>query len=53
MYSLSILPQCSSDLLKVKKAFMALVQNDIRAAPLWDSNTQQFVGMLTVTGRSL
>eukprot|EP00042_Codosiga_hollandica_P022194 m.80563 g.80563 ORF g.80563 m.80563 type:complete len:462 (-) comp50694_c0_seq2:1309-2694(-) len=35
--------------LPVKKAFMALVQNDIRAAPLWDSSLQQFVGMLTVT----
>ena len=41
----------SSDIwLQVKKAFMALVQNDIRAAPLWDSSQQQFVGMLTVSG---
>ncbi|XP_065843029.1 5'-AMP-activated protein kinase subunit gamma-1-like isoform X2 [Oscarella lobularis] len=35
--------------LHVKKAFMALVQNSMRAAPVWDSRTQQFVGMLTVT----
>eukprot|EP00043_Microstomoeca_roanoka_P009923 m.94627 g.94627 ORF g.94627 m.94627 type:complete len:163 (-) comp14732_c0_seq3:860-1348(-) len=35
--------------LHVKKAFFALVQNDIRSAPLWDSRKQQFVGMLTVT----
>lgn len=35
--------------LVVKKAFLALVQNDIRAAPLWDSSLQQFVGMLTVS----
>ncbi|EGD76496.1 5'-AMP-activated protein kinase subunit gamma-1 [Salpingoeca rosetta] len=35
--------------LHVKKAFFALVQNQIRSAPLWDSRKQQFVGMLTVT----
>ena len=35
--------------LHVKKAFMALVHNSMRAAPVWDSESQQFVGMLTVT----
>lgn len=35
--------------LLVKKAFFALVQNGVRAAPLWDSTRQQFVGMLTIT----
>ncbi|CAH1238578.1 PRKAG2 [Branchiostoma lanceolatum] len=35
--------------LLVKKAFFALVYNGIRAAPLWDSRTQNFVGMLTIT----
>ncbi|XP_066932425.1 5'-AMP-activated protein kinase subunit gamma-1-like [Clytia hemisphaerica] len=35
--------------LKVKKAFFALVHNSIRSAPLWDSNEQDFVGMLTIT----
>lgn len=35
--------------LKVKKAFFALVHNGIRSAPLWDSNEQEFVGMLTIT----
>lgn len=35
--------------LLVKKAFFALVYNGVRAAPLWDSNQQQFVGMLTIT----
>uniref|UniRef100_A0A1B0CH11 Putative amp-activated protein kinase gamma regulatory subunit n=1 Tax=Lutzomyia longipalpis TaxID=7200 RepID=A0A1B0CH11_LUTLO len=33
--------------LLVKKAFYALVYNGVRAAPLWDSEKQQFVGMLT------
>uniref|UniRef100_A0A8C6NS35 5'-AMP-activated protein kinase subunit gamma-1 n=1 Tax=Nothobranchius furzeri TaxID=105023 RepID=A0A8C6NS35_NOTFU len=33
----------------VKKAFFALVSNGVRAAPLWDSNKQCFVGMLTIT----
>lgn len=36
-------------LCKVKKAFYALVYNGVRAAPLWDSELQQFVGMLTIT----
>eukprot|EP00051_Salpingoeca_urceolata_P028459 m.486972 g.486972 ORF g.486972 m.486972 type:complete len:462 (+) comp24719_c0_seq1:177-1562(+) len=35
--------------LKVKKAFFALVQNGIRSAPCWDSTTQQFVGIITVS----
>ncbi|XP_037782240.1 uncharacterized protein LOC119578716 isoform X4 [Penaeus monodon] len=35
--------------LQVKKAFFALVYNGVRAAPLWDSTRQQFVGMLTIT----
>ncbi|XP_034945019.1 flocculation protein FLO11 isoform X2 [Chelonus insularis] len=35
--------------LAVKKAFFALVYNGVRAAPLWDSSKQQFVGMLTIT----
>lgn len=35
--------------LLVKKAFFALVYNGVRAAPLWDSQKQKFVGMLTIT----
>lgn len=35
--------------LLVKKAFFALVYNGVRAAPLWDSNKQEFMGMLTIT----
>ncbi|KAG6458117.1 uncharacterized protein LOC115448629 [Manduca sexta] len=35
--------------LLVKKAFFALVYNGVRAAPLWDSQRQQFIGMLTIT----
>lgn len=35
--------------LPVSKAFYALVYNGVRAAPLWDSSEQQFVGMLTIT----
>ena len=35
--------------LLVKKAFFALVYNGVRAAPLWHSPTQRFVGMLTIT----
>ncbi|XP_069162719.1 uncharacterized protein [Procambarus clarkii] len=35
--------------LQVKKAFFALVYNGVRAAPLWDSERQQFIGMLTIT----
>lgn len=29
---------------QVKKAFFALVTNGVRAAPLWDSKKQSFVG---------
>ncbi|PAA81837.1 hypothetical protein BOX15_Mlig021159g1 [Macrostomum lignano] len=35
--------------LNVKKAFFALVYNGLRAAPVWDSDQQRFVGMLTIT----
>ncbi|XP_075751217.1 5'-AMP-activated protein kinase subunit gamma-1-like isoform X11 [Rhipicephalus microplus] len=35
--------------LLVKKAFFALVSNGVRAAPLWDSAKQEFIGMLTIT----
>ncbi|XP_061745730.1 5'-AMP-activated protein kinase subunit gamma-1-like isoform X4 [Nerophis ophidion] len=35
--------------LQVQKAFYALVANSLRAAPLWDSKLQKFVGMLTIT----
>uniref|UniRef100_A0A915AJI4 CBS domain-containing protein n=1 Tax=Parascaris univalens TaxID=6257 RepID=A0A915AJI4_PARUN len=35
--------------LPVRKAFFALVYNGVRAAPLWDSSKQEFVGMLTIT----
>lgn len=35
--------------LVIKKAFTALINNGCRAAPLWDSASQKFVGMLSVT----
>ncbi|XP_072902283.1 5'-AMP-activated protein kinase subunit gamma-1-like isoform X2 [Hemitrygon akajei] len=35
--------------LQVKKAFLAMVANGLRAAPLWNSKEQCFVGMLTIT----
>uniref|UniRef100_A0AC34REJ7 CBS domain-containing protein n=1 Tax=Panagrolaimus sp. JU765 TaxID=591449 RepID=A0AC34REJ7_9BILA len=35
--------------LPVRKAFYALVYNGVRAAPLWDSEKQEFIGMLTIT----
>jgi 5'-AMP-activated protein kinase regulatory gamma subunit len=35
--------------LPVRKAFFALVYNGVRAAPLWDSEKQEFIGMLTIT----
>lgn len=35
--------------LPVKKAFFALVANGLRAAPLWNSEQQKFVGMLTIS----
>ena len=34
--------------LQVKKAFFALVYNGVRAAPLWDSEKQDFVGKLNL-----
>jgi 5'-AMP-activated protein kinase regulatory gamma subunit len=40
---------CFDTQLNVKKAFFALVYNGVRAAPLWDSTRQEFVGMLTIT----
>nr|XP_004662981.2 5'-AMP-activated protein kinase subunit gamma-3 [Jaculus jaculus] len=36
-------------MLQIKKAFFAMVANGVRAAPLWDSKKQSFVGMLTIT----
>ena len=30
--------------IQVKKAFFALVYNGVRAAPLWDTTKQDFVG---------
>jgi 5'-AMP-activated protein kinase regulatory gamma subunit len=35
--------------LSLKQSFFALVYNAIRAVPLWDTEFQHFVGMLTVT----
>ncbi|XP_022237626.1 5'-AMP-activated protein kinase subunit gamma-1-like isoform X2 [Limulus polyphemus] len=35
--------------LLVKKAFFALVDNGVRAAPLWDSINQEYIGILTIT----
>lgn len=35
--------------LAVKKAFFALVYNGVRAAPLWDTKRQRFIGLLTIT----
>jgi 5'-AMP-activated protein kinase regulatory gamma subunit len=35
--------------LAVKKAFFALVYNGVRAAPLWDTKQQRFIGLLTIT----
>lgn len=41
-----VLTGCVKEILclQVKKAFFALVANGLRAAPLWDSKTQRFVG---------
>ena len=33
----------------VKLAYFALVEHDIKASPLWDTEAQQFVGMMTTT----
>ena len=35
--------------LVVKKAFYALVYNGVRAAPVWDTKRQKFIGLLTIT----
>jgi hypothetical protein len=35
--------------LLVKKAFFALLYNEVRAAPIWDSKQCRVVGMLTIT----
>ncbi|KAJ8329781.1 AMP-activated serine/threonine-protein kinase regulatory subunit [Batrachochytrium dendrobatidis] len=35
--------------LLLKKALTALIQHGVQSAPLWDSATQEFAGMLTVT----
>ena len=35
--------------LPVKEAFLALVENNIRAAPLWSSKTEKFVNILTIS----
>lgn len=35
---------------QVKKAFFALVANGVRAAPLWDTEKQSFVGKNAKTG---
>lgn len=35
--------------LAVKKAFLGLIYNGVRAAPVWDAEKQDFVGMLTVS----
>jgi len=32
--------------IQVKKAFVALIYNGVRAAPLWDSIQQNYVGLL-------
>ena len=39
---------CIYIVFQVKKAFFALVANGVRAAPLWDSKLQVFVGELPV-----
>jgi len=35
--------------LVLKKAFFAMVETGVRSCPLWDSQSQTFVGMLTIT----
>lgn len=35
--------------LNVKKAFLALIYNGVRAAPLWNAADQKYIGMLTIT----
>lgn len=34
---------------QVKKGFFALVYNGVRVAILWDSDCQEYVGLLTIT----
>ncbi|VDQ14456.1 unnamed protein product [Trichobilharzia regenti] len=34
---------------QIKKAFYALIYNNVRAAILWDSSKQNYIGMLTIT----
>ena len=33
----------------LKKAFFAMTDNGVRSCPLWDSDQQRYVGMLTTT----
>ncbi|XP_063934676.1 5'-AMP-activated protein kinase subunit gamma-2-like [Zophobas morio] len=35
--------------LLVNRAFFALLQNGVRSAPVWDTELQKFVGMVTIT----
>lgn len=35
--------------LPVKAAFVALIDNDVKSAPLWDSEAGDYVGMITVS----
>jgi len=35
--------------LPIKHAFFALVQNDIKCAPVWSPSTRKFLGLMTVT----
>lgn len=35
--------------LDVKVAFRALTENNIKSAPLWDSEKEDYVGMITVS----
>ena len=37
-------------MMQVKKAFIALIYNGVRAAPLWDSVQQNYVGESNVFG---
>lgn len=40
-------PGVNISALQVKKAFFALVANGVRAAPLWETKNQSFVGKFT------
>ncbi len=46
-FSISTVPS------QVKKAFFALVANGVRAAPLWDTEKQSFVGKNSQTNFTL